>query len=94
MSLRIRLQRFGSKKRPYFHIVVAPSRSPRDGKFLEKLGIYSPIEEPPLFRVNSDRVRHWYDLGARPSDTVNALFRSTKTSFVEAASPEAPTPVS
>ncbi len=76
MALRIRLARGGAKKRPYFRIVVADSRSPRDGRFVEKIGSYNPLldhDDPERIKLDEERVRHWLSHGATPSDRV-ALF--------------------
>ena len=73
MSLAIRLSRGGSKKRPYYRIVVADSRSPRDGRFIERLGSYNPLlakDDEKRVVLDSDRARHWLDVGAQPSDRV------------------------
>lgn len=73
MSLRIRLARGGAKKRPFYRIVIADSRSPRDGRFIERVGAYNPIlgpDHPDRVVLKEDRVRHWLALGARPSDRV------------------------
>ena len=73
MSLAIRLSRGGSKKRPYYRIVVADSRSPRDGRFIERLGSYNPLlakDDEKRVVLDSDRAKHWLDVGAQPSDRV------------------------
>ena len=73
MSLRIRLARGGTKKRPFYRIVVADSRSPRDGRFIEKIGTYNPMlprEHAERIRLDTDRVKHWLGVGAKPSDRV------------------------
>lgn len=73
MSLRIRLARGGAKKRPYYRIVVADSRMPRDGRFIEKVGTYNPMlgkDDPNRVRLDTVRVEHWLKVGARPSDRV------------------------
>lgn len=73
MSLKIRMARAGAKKRPFFHIVVADSRSPRDGRFIEKIGSYNPMlakDSPERVKVNEERVKHWLGVGAQPSDRV------------------------
>jgi small subunit ribosomal protein S16 len=73
MSVRIRLARGGAKKRPFYRIVIADSRSPRDGRFIEKVGTYNPMvpkEHPDRIRLNEDRIKHWLGVGARPSDRV------------------------
>ena len=77
MSVKIRLKRFGSKKRPYYRIVVMDSRSPRDGKTLEEVGFYHPIEaEEKQLSIKEDRIRSWLEKGARPSDTVRKLLNN------------------
>ncbi|HEX2885119.1 30S ribosomal protein S16 [Vineibacter terrae] len=71
--LAIRLSRGGAKKRPYYHIVVADSRSPRDGRFIEKIGAYNPMlprEHADRIKVNAERAKYWLGVGARPSDRV------------------------
>lgn len=73
MALAIRLSRGGAKKRPYYRIVVADSRSPRDGRFIEKIGIYNPLlakDSPERVKLDADRVAHWLGVGAQPSDRV------------------------
>ena len=73
MSLKIRLARAGAKKRPYYHIVVADSRSPRDGRFIEKLGSYNPMlpaEHADRVRLQGERIQHWMSHGALPTDRV------------------------
>ena len=71
MSTKIRLKRFGSKKRPYYRIVVMDSRTPRDGRALEEVGLYHPIEiDERQITLKEDRIRDWLDKGAQPSDTV------------------------
>jgi small subunit ribosomal protein S16 len=73
--IKLRLRRMGAKKRPSYRIVVADSRSPRDGAFIESLGYYDPLTEPSTVKVNEERVRHWLSVGAQPSDTVRDLLR-------------------
>ena len=73
MSVKIRLQRHGSKGKPFFHIVVADSRSRRDGKFIEKLGIYNPITNPATIELNVDSAVQWLNNGAQPTDTARAI---------------------
>ncbi len=73
MSVAIRLARGGAKKRPYYKIVVADSRNPRDGKFIERIGSYNPLlakDDPERVKLDADRARHWLSVGARPSDRV------------------------
>jgi len=74
VSVKIRLKKFGSKKRPYYRIVVQDSREPRDGKTIDEVGIYHPIEaEEQQIAFNSEKVRLWLDKGAQPTDTVRRL---------------------
>ncbi len=74
MAVRIRLKRMGAKKKPFYRIVVADSRFPRDGRFIEEIGYYNPTTKPTTFEVDADKVQQWMAKGARPSDTVKALF--------------------
>ena len=73
MATRIRLQRHGRKGRPIFHIVTADSRSKRDGRFIEKLGVYNPNTNPATIDLDFDRALHWVQTGAQPSDTARAI---------------------
>jgi len=73
MAVKIRLQRFGNHKRPFYRIVAADSKAPRDGKFLEILGTYEPIKG--AVEVQSDKVQRWLSTGAQPTDTVKSLFK-------------------
>ncbi len=75
MAVKIRLQRFGKKKQPFYRIVVADSREPRDGKYIESVGWYNPLPEPMQVEIKEDRVIHWLKKGAIPTDTVKALLR-------------------
>ncbi len=75
MSVKIRLRRVGAKKAPSYRVVVADSRSPRDGRFIEEIGYYSPAANNPEFVVDKDKALSWLERGAQPSDTVLALFR-------------------
>ena len=75
MSVKIRLARHGSKKRPYYRIVVADSEAPRDGKFLEIVGTYNPLMDPAEVTVEEDRVNYWMDKGVILSDTVKSIFK-------------------
>ncbi len=73
MALKIRLARGGAKKRPYYRIVIADSRSPRDGKFIERVGSFNPLlpkESPERVKLETERVKHWLSAGARPTDRV------------------------
>jgi small subunit ribosomal protein S16 len=74
LSVRIRLKRFGTKRKPYYRIVVMDSRSPRDGRTIEEVGFYHPIEiEEKQIQVKEERVRDWLSKGAQPTDTVRKL---------------------
>ena len=86
MSVTIRLTRAGTKKVPFYRIVAADHRSPRDGRFIEQLGVYDPLREPVEFRVDEMRLSHWLSVGAVPSETVGQLLRRQK----RAAPPTAP----
>lgn len=73
MAVRIRLKRLGAKKRPYYRVVVADARSPRDGRFIESIGKYHPLEDPSLIEIDEERALYWLGVGAQPSDTVRVL---------------------
>ena len=73
MPAKIRLQRHGKKGQPFYHIVIADGRSPRDGKFIEKIGTYNPLTEPAQINLKFDRALYWYSVGAVPTDTVRSL---------------------
>jgi len=75
LSVKLRLRRMGKKKQPIYKVVAADSRSPRDGKFLEAVGIYNPLTEPHTVNFKEDRVKYWLDNGAQPTDTVKSLLR-------------------
>ena len=78
MSTKIRLKRFGTKKRPYYRIVVMDSRTARDGRTIEEVGFYHPIEiEENQLNLKEDRIREWLDKGARPTDTVKKLLNKS-----------------
>ncbi|HLB63178.1 MAG TPA: 30S ribosomal protein S16 [Actinomycetota bacterium] len=70
MSTRIRLMRMGAKKRPFYRVVVADQRSPRDGRFIENIGKYHPLEDPSLIEIDEERAIHWLRVGAQPSESV------------------------
>ncbi|OFW49705.1 MAG: 30S ribosomal protein S16 [Actinobacteria bacterium RBG_13_35_12] len=74
MSVKIRLSRMGSRKKPFYRIVVADIRSPRDGRFIEKIGIYDPKSDPSRIEVDKDKALEWIKKGAKPTDTVKKLF--------------------
>ncbi len=73
MATRIRLKRIGTKKVPFYRLVVADSRSPRDGRFIEEIGYYDPTKNPAEIKVNEERALHWMKNGAQPSETVKSL---------------------
>ena len=77
MPAKIRLQRHGKKGQPFYHIVVADSRSPRDGRFIEKLGTYNPLTNPAQINIKFDRALYWYSVGAQPTDTARSLLSKT-----------------
>ena len=74
MAVRIRLKRIGAKKSPFYRLVVADSRSPRDGRFIEEIGTYNPLTDPVEVRIDEDKALSWMQKGAKPSDTVRSLF--------------------
>ena len=77
--VKIRLQRQGKKKAPFYHVVVADSRSPRDGKIIEKIGTYDPMTEPATINLNKEKVEEWIKNGAKPTDSVKMLIeKATK----------------
>ena len=76
MAVKIRLKRMGSKKKPFYRIVVADSRSPRDGRFIEEIGLYNPVSEPKEIRIDDEKAVKWLGNGAKPTDTVSVLFKN------------------
>lgn len=82
MAVKIRMKRLGAKKRPFYRIVVADERAPRDGRFIEEIGYYNPISEPKVFKIDSERVDYWISVGAQPTKTVARLL---KTDFEDLA---------
>jgi small subunit ribosomal protein S16 len=76
MSVKIRLARGGAKKKPYYQVVVADERSPRDGRFIEKLGQYDPKQEPAMIRLEEERTLEWLRKGAQPTETVLQVLRT------------------
>lgn len=75
MAVKIRLQRRGAHKKPYYHIVVADSRAPRDGKFIERIGVYNPLKTPAEILLERDRYQEWIRKGAQPTKSVVRLVR-------------------
>ena len=82
MALRIRLRRTGAKKQPSYRLVVAPSTAPRDGRFVEVIGHYNPLANPPTVKINAERARYWLKQGAKPTEIAAKLLR--KVGVVEA----------
>ena len=74
MSVKIRMRRMGSKRKPFYRIVVADSRMPRDGRFIEEVGYYNPLTNPDEVKLEEDKIFEWLEKGAQPSDTVRSLF--------------------
>lgn len=75
MATKIRLQRHGAKKRPFYQVVIADERSRRDGRFIENVGYYDPTKSPALLKLNVEKVVAWLDKGAQPTDTVNQILK-------------------
>ena len=75
MAVKIRLKRMGSNKKPFYRIVVADSRAPRDGKFIEEIGYYNPVSEPKQIKINDEKANKWLKVGAQPTDTVKKLLQ-------------------
>ena len=76
--VKIRLRRMGAKKAPYYRIVVADSRSPRDGRFIEELGVYDPMADGEKIKVDMERAKYWIANGAQPTDTVRGLLKKSE----------------
>lgn len=75
MAVKIRLRRMGAKKNPFYRIIVADSRSPRNGRFIEEIGYYNPLTKPATVKVDDEKATKWLNNGAKPTDTVNRLFK-------------------
>ena len=76
MAVKIRLTRMGQKKAPFYRIIVADSRSPRDGRFIEEIGTYDPNHDPSEFKVNEDAAKKWLANGAQPTEVVSKIFKA------------------
>ncbi len=76
MAVKIRLKRMGQKKAPFYRVIVADSRSPRDGKFIDQIGTYNPTVEPSAFNVDEEKAKKWLANGAQPTETVAKLFKN------------------
>ena len=84
MAVRIRLRRMGKTKRPFYRVVVADQRSPRDGRFIENIGRYHPLDDPSVIEIDEERALHWLRVGAQPSNTAcNVCFASTGSSTLK-----------
>lgn len=77
MAVTIRLARFGAKKRPTYRIIVTDSRAPRDGRFIERIGMYDPNQDPAVIRIENDKATEWMSRGARPTQTVRQLMKKS-----------------
>ena len=77
MAVKIRLRRMGAKKAPFYRVVVADSRYPRDGRFIEEIGTYNPMTEPATVNINAELAKKWIGNGAQPTDTVKALLKKS-----------------
>ncbi len=78
MAVKIRLRRMGAKKAPFYRVVVADSRSPRDGRFIEELGYYDPTKEPSVVSIDAEKAQKWIANGAQPTDTVRVLLKKAE----------------
>lgn len=96
LSVKIRLRRIGAKKKPFYRVVVADSRTPRDGRFIEQLGYYDPTTEPPVLKIDEEKAKLWLSRGAQPTDTAGALLKKlgllARTKVVEATPKPEPEP--
>ncbi len=81
MAVKIRLRRMGAKKSPFYRIVVADSRYPRDGRFIEEVGYYNPVKDPVELKIDGEKVKDWIGKGAQPTDTVRAILK--KNNIIE-----------
>ena len=78
MAVKIRLRRMGAKKAPFYRVVVADSRFPRDGRFIEEIGYYDPTKEPAVVQIDSEKAKKWIATGAQPTDTVRVLLKKNE----------------
>ena len=79
MAVKIRLRRMGAKKAPFYRVVVADNRYPRDGKFIEEIGYYDPMKEPAVISIDTEKANDWIKKGAQPTDTVKALLKRSQS---------------
>ncbi len=73
--VKIRLRRMGRKKRPFYRVIVADSRSPRDGRFIEEIGYYDPLQDPAVIKIDEEKAKKWLNTGAAPTDTARSLLK-------------------
>lgn len=78
MAVKIRLKRIGAKKTPFYRVVVADERSPRDGKFIEEIGYYNPLTDPVEIKIDAEKVQKWIKNGAQPTETVRSLLKKSE----------------
>ena len=78
MAVKIRLKRLGAKKTPFYRVVVADERSPRDGKFIEEIGYYNPLTNPAEIKIDADKATKWINNGAQPTETVRTLLKKSE----------------
>lgn len=78
MAVKIRLKRIGAKKTPFYRVVVADERSPRDGKFIEEIGYYNPLTDPVEIKIDADKAQKWIKNGAQPTETVRSLLKKSE----------------
>ena len=83
--VRLRLRRMGAKKKPFYRVIAADQRSPRDGRFIEQLGYYDPMKDPFVLKIDLERVDYWLGVGAQPSDTVAGLIKRARDATPETA---------
>jgi small subunit ribosomal protein S16 len=91
LAVKIRLRRMGAKKRPFYRIVVADSRTARGGRFIDQLGYFDPTTEPPVMKIDEEKTKMWLGRGAQPTDTARALLK--KSGVIGTAQAETPAPV-
>ena len=77
MAVKMRLRRMGAKKAPFYRVIVADSRSPRDGRFIEEIGYYNPLTEPAEIKIDAEKAKKWIANGAQPTDTVKSLLKKS-----------------
>ena len=77
MAVKMRLRRIGAKKAPFYRVIVADSRSPRDGRFIEEIGYYNPLTEPAEIKIDAEKAKKWISNGAQPTETVKSLLKKS-----------------